>query len=83
MTTFGEDIVALQKRLADAQRARARAEGAREAAQQAYDRARTDLLDRFGCADIAQAEQLLASLRADIDTLTATLTETLDRIEAG
>lgn len=75
------DVTALQSRLAEAHRVRARAEGAREAAQHALDKARTELAEEFGVKTAEEAEQLLAELRVQLERLVAQITRQLDAAE--
>lgn len=78
--TLAEDVVALQARLADAQRARARAEGARDAAQAALDNAKQELNQDFGVDTIGQAETLLDQLRDELAALVEQISAKLDQI---
>jgi hypothetical protein len=75
-----DDVVALQNRLAEAHRAKARAEGARDQAQQAADAALTELKRDFGVDSTTQAEALLGELATELDQLTESISAKLDEI---
>lgn len=78
--TLAEDVVALQTRLADAERQRARAEGARDSAKAAYTSARTELTQNFGVNTVDEATTLLEQLRSDLAVIVADMTTKLDQI---
>jgi hypothetical protein len=78
--TLAEDVVTLQARLAEAHRAKARAEGARDNAQAAADTARAELERDFGVATVEQAEAMLADLRDELAALTTAISAQLDKI---
>lgn len=75
-----DDIVALQARVTAAQRDRARAEGARDAAKAAADNAREELLRDFGVESVEDAEKTLFLLREQLTQLTAEISAKLDQI---
>jgi hypothetical protein len=75
-----EDIVALQSRIADAERARIRAEANREAAEQAAARVREELHRDFGVTTREGAQQRLAQLTEELDTIAADIARQLDQI---
>lgn len=76
------EIHELQKRLERAQREHARAEGTRDAAQAALDNARRELKEEFGFDTVAEAEDLLETLAAELQTAISRLTGQLDEIGA-
>jgi hypothetical protein len=78
--TLMEDVAALQDRVAEAQRSKARAEGVRDSAQVAYDKARQELADDFGVHSLQAAEDLLADLRAQLADLVQQISGKLDEI---
>lgn len=78
--TLAEDVAALQQRLADAERQRARAEGARDSAKAAYDNARAELKRDFGVESVDEAGALLAQLRDELAVIVADLSAKLDEI---
>lgn len=78
--TLMEEVAALQDRLTDAQRARARAEGARDTAQAAADAARQELNRDFGVETIEQAETMLAELRDELAGIADQIRDRLDQI---
>ncbi len=75
-----ENVVALQTRIADANRERIRAEVAHDAAKQAAERARTALFDEFGVRSVEQAEQLLTEMRDELTALHQQISDQLDQI---
>ncbi len=75
-----DDITKLHDRLAEARRHRDRAEGVRDSAQAAVDRARKELADDFACDNVEQAEKLLAAMTDDLNELVADINAQLDRI---
>lgn len=78
--TLMEDVVALQARIDKGRRDRARAEGARDAAQAAADNAYAQLKHDFDVDSIEQAEQLLIRLREQLAELTAQMDQKLTEI---
>lgn len=78
--TLMDDVAKLQQRLADAQRERARAEGAYATAQAIAEQARAELKRDFEVDTVADAETLLETLREELALLVSQLTEELDRI---
>lgn len=78
--TLAEDVTAIQSRLADAERTRARAEGQRDAAQSALDNARDELKRDFGVDSAEAAERLLTELRAELVDIVALISAKLDEI---
>lgn len=78
--TLAEEVVALQARLADAERARARAEGARDNAQTILDSALAELKEQFDVDDPEQAAALLVQMREQLTYLVASICERLDQI---
>ncbi len=77
-----EEIGVLSKRLAAAEAAHARAEGARDNAQDTYDRALKTLQDEFVVKTLADAEQQLAELRRTIEQWAVEINTKLDEMEA-
>lgn len=75
-----EKISALQDRIVDAQRQRARAEGARAVAQADLDATMDDLRREYQVTDLEAATLLLEQMRAEIDQITADITAALDEI---
>lgn len=78
--TLMEDVATLQARIEKGRRDRARAEGARDAAQAAADNARAELKRDFDVDDIEQAEELLIHLRGELAELTAEMDAHLGEI---
>lgn len=78
--TLAEDVAALQTRLADAERQRARAEGARDSAKAAFVAAREELARQFGVNTVEEAADLLDQMRADLSAVVADMTTKLDQI---
>lgn len=78
--TLMDDVAKLQQRLADAQRERARAEGAYATAQAIAEQARAELKRDFEVDTVADAETLLQTMREELALLVSQLTEELDRI---
>jgi uncharacterized protein involved in exopolysaccharide biosynthesis len=78
--TLMDDVAALQKRLADAQRERARAEGAYATAQAIAEQARAELKRDFEVDTIEDAEALMATYRQELALLVQQITTELDRI---
>lgn len=78
--TLMEQVSALQERLAEAQRDRARAEGARDSALKAARDARAELNQQFGVDSLDEAENLLTDLRSELERIVAELTAKLDQI---
>lgn len=78
--TLAEDVATLQQRLADAERQRARAEGARDSAQASYQAARDELKKNFGVDTAEEAGALLATLRDELAVIVADLSAKLDEI---
>jgi hypothetical protein len=78
--TLADDVVTLQNRLAEAHRAKARAEGARDQAQAAAEHARAELLNGFGVQSTEAAEHLLIELRGELEALTEQISTKLDEI---
>lgn len=76
------EIKDLQKRVEQAERERARAEGTRDAAQNALDNAFRELKDDFGVDTLPEAEELLESLHADLQMAINKLTGQLAKIGA-
>lgn len=75
-----DDVAEVQARITAAQRDKARAEGTRDAAQAAADRARDELLHDFGVTTVEQAELLLSGLRDELVQMTAEISAKLDQI---
>lgn len=75
-----EQISTLQDRIADAQRQRARAEGARAVAQADLDATMDDLRREYQVTDLEAATLLLEQMRAELDQIAADITTTLDEI---
>jgi hypothetical protein len=78
--TLMEDVAALQARIEKGRRDRARAEGARDAAQAAADNARAELKRDFDVDTVEQAEELLIHLRNELAELTAEMDAHLGEI---
>lgn len=78
--TLAEDVVALQQRLANAQREHSRAEGARDAAQAAYDSANAELRRDYGVSTVEEAAVRLAELRRELEATIADISAKLDQI---
>ena len=78
--TLAEDVAALQQRLADAERQRMRAEGARDSAQASYQAARDELKKTFGVETVEEAGALLTTLREELAGIVAELSAKLDEI---
>lgn len=78
--TLMEQVADLQNRISAAQRERARAEGARDAAQAAAETARAELHRDFGVSTVEEANTLLTQLRADLEATTAEVAAALDKI---
>ncbi len=78
--TLATEVADLQTRLTEAQRAHARAEGTREAAQAALDSARKELKVAFGVDNDADAQELLEGLHADLQMVIGEMTAALARI---
>jgi hypothetical protein len=78
--TLMEDVARLQERLTEASKARARAEGARESAQLALERAHADLRREFNVPDERAAAELLADLNDKLTTLVADIKAKLAEI---
>jgi len=78
--TLAEDVVALQQRLATAQRERSRAEGARDAAQAAYDNAHAELHRDYDVSTIEEAAARLTDLRRELEATVADISAKLDQI---
>lgn len=78
--TVPQEIADLQARITAAQREHSRAEGARDAAQAAVTHAEKELERDFGVTTVEAAQDLLAKLRAELDTITAALNTQLDQI---
>jgi hypothetical protein len=75
-----QDIAQIQNRVTDAQRARARAEGARDAAQADYEAALAELETTYQIESVEEAVHLLARLRTELDQLARDITAKLDEI---
>jgi len=78
--TLMEEVAALQDRVAEAQRSRARAEGARESAQASLHRALVELEQEFGVTSPEEAQELLSELKDELERTTAQITRKLDEI---
>jgi len=78
--SLAEDVAALQTRLAEAQRASARAEGARDNAQAVLNTARAQMKEQFGVDNPEQAEELLERLREELSRLVSAISARLDEI---
>lgn len=78
--TLMEDVVALQARVNTAQKERNRAEGTRDAALAAADRARADLEHDFGVRTAAEAKTLLDQLTTELAHLADQVSTALDEI---
>jgi uncharacterized protein (DUF3084 family) len=78
--TIMEDVAALKGRVEQAQRNKARAEGARDSAQTALDKARQELADDFGVRTMDDADRLLSELRDDLARMIAEISAKLDQI---
>ncbi len=76
-----ERIADLQTRLEDAEKARLRAEGSRDAAQASAELAATELRQTFGIVSAEQAQDMLDQLRRELEEIIAQITKALD--EAG
>jgi uncharacterized protein involved in exopolysaccharide biosynthesis len=75
-----DEVAKLQQRLADAQRQRARAEGAYTTAKAIMEQARADLKRDFGVDSVGEAEELMDTMRQEIADLVAEISAELDRI---
>lgn len=75
-----ESISQLQDRIADAHRARARAEGARDAALADLNQIKQEMADEYGVHNNQQAITVLADMREQVNQLAADITATLDEI---
>lgn len=73
------DVVALQTKLAAAQRDAARAEGVRDAAKAAAEAARAELLRDFEVDTVADAEKLLETYRQELAATVNKINAALDR----
>ncbi len=78
--TLAKEVTDLQTRLAEAQRAHARAEGTREAAQATLDNAYKELKTTFGVDSEEEAEEMLEGLYAELQMAIGELAAALDRI---
>lgn len=74
-------IAAIKTRLANAQRAKLRAEAEQAAAQTAADNARRQLADEFGVTSVDDAKAMLAGLESDLAAQLEQIRAALD--EAG
>ncbi len=78
--SLADEFLELQRRVTKAQNARARAEGAREAAQAAYDEALAELAREYNVTTVEAATALLDSLRQELEAIVKTLTACLDEV---
>lgn len=80
--TILEEITAIQERIAQAERDLVRAEGARDAAMAARDRAAEELKRDFGVTTVEEGEELLERLRTQLTRSAEQISAQLDEIGA-
>lgn len=73
-------VADIQARITAAQRERMRAEAARDAALAAAEQARTDLKRDFGVNTLAEAEDLLLTLRTELAEIVTGISTALDKV---
>lgn len=73
------EVADLQNRISAADRERIRAEAARDAAVDAAQRARDELKREFGVDSLAEANELLEGLRAELGLIVGKVTAALDK----
>lgn len=73
------EVADLQNRISAADRERIRAEAARDAAVDAAQRARDELKREFGVDTLAEANELLEGLRAELGLIVGKVTAALDK----
>lgn len=74
------DVNDLERRLTLAHRAKARADGAREAAEASAATIRAEMKRDFGVDTVEDAEKLLAQWQTRLDELTKHITDKLDEM---
>lgn len=80
MSDLDRAVTELKERIAAAQRARARAEHERDAAQARADSAREQLHRDFGVSTVDDARAMLDQLETELSTAVAQLRATLNEI---
>lgn len=80
-TDLAAQVTALQAKVAEARRARARADHEVDAATAAADTARAALQTEFGVTTAEQARELLATLEGDVTAALAALATALATME--
>lgn len=73
-------VADIRRRLAEATRARVRAEADRDAAQATAEAARRQLADEFGVSSVAEATAMLSALESDLAVQLDALHAALDEI---